>query len=621
MKKQVRLQPFLVVLASVLLCLSACQKDDVTTIEDTSVNQKGTIVNTVSVSDVPALQNFMATKMNGLPQKSAGSGSYVETSFGKIPLENVMEVIDIDDNTNYTFKIYPDNPTPHTFYNLIVNPSKDGSDPVALVLEYKMTKEFASDLFFGRKRIDEFEGEINKYSLDTFINQGISKSVDLPCPCAEVNVSSDTSNTLGGGFGGGSGSGTDDSDPDNTGESGDPYTGGTSTGGTNGGGGGCKIRVVLECSGGSRDLPPDWPQGPICVTTGIFIDCPASKSNIAKTEDCPITDTGDCPNTTGEFGINELDLVEFLEITDFKVRFALFFDANQDLVNTMGNFLWRFKSDATTVEIAREANNEIAEDFAYEEITKEQAIAIINSEEFLTQITVQIEDPCQKLIVADAKNVNSDINTLLFSIFDTDNSKVDLQYIEDDLNELGTTGIYPDCSSGRCLYTVRLDKDYLSQGTDLSIVTTVIHENIHAILSFAAHNNLLDYNEDATLAELAEVYAIFMASTDVLQIRETGDTTVDLQHKYIANLVEQISNAAKIYGEQRGYDFDDDFYDAIAWTGLTGIESFHEIIQEEEKRDEIIAILIAEESNEPSEYGSASATPKGSPASEYEECE
>ncbi|WP_378180893.1 Tox-REase-5 domain-containing protein [Aquimarina sp. SS2-1] len=384
MKHYLKLVTQYICVLFVLCCFVSCQQEELEIPVENSAIEKGTIRNMVDAKDVPALQSFVANKMKGLPQKSSGSGTYVETSFGQIPLENITEVIDLDGNTNYTFKIYPNNPEPNTFYNLIVNPSVDGDELVAFVLEYKMTEELANGLFFGQKTMDSFDGTINKYSLDTFLNSGIAKSADLPCPCSEVNVYND--NSLGG-TGGGSGSG-DSGDSDSTGDDGgDPYDNGSSTGGTNAGGGGCRIRLVIECRG-SRDLPPWWPQGSNCITTGIIIDCPANKSGIAKTSDCPISDTGDCPINNGEFGVDDYQLVEFLNITDRNLRMQLLFDANQDLVNASGNFLWIFKDNPEQLETAKASTIEILNQFVNDVITKQDAIKLLESTENIETVKV-----------------------------------------------------------------------------------------------------------------------------------------------------------------------------------------------------------------------------------------
>lgn len=360
-----------VMLLFLLVGICSCQKEEL--IHKDPIN--ASVTNRVSVKDVPILQEFVTNKMKGLPQKSLGNSTYVETPFGQIPLENITEVIDNSGNRNYTFKIYPNNPEPHTFYNLIVNPSANDDDLVSFVLEYKMEEKFATDYLFGEKLISEFQGEINKYSVDTFLNKSITKSADLPCPCSEIDIS-DNSNNLGG-PGGGSSGGFDDSNPDDSG-SGTGGNGGSS-GSSSGGGGGCSVHVVVDCVE-QRGIPRwGFSGGWVCFPVATIVNCTSNKSLQKTADDCPVNDEGDCPNNNGEFGVNDYELVDFLNITERQVRMALLFNPNNDLAQEIGDFLWRFKDSEVGLNTAKEISKDLAEIFVAGEMDKEYIKFILQS--------------------------------------------------------------------------------------------------------------------------------------------------------------------------------------------------------------------------------------------------
>lgn len=624
MKKQIRLRSLLIVVTTALLSMFSCQKDDLVDIEDSATANKRTIIKHVSAKDIPVLQNFIATKMNGLPQKSAGNGSYVETPFGEIPLENVTEVLDQEGYKNYTFKIHPKNPKANILYNLVVAPTSDGDEFTAYVLEYIMGDTFATQLFFREKYMGEFEGEVNKYPLEIFLNKNFSKTSELPCPCAEITPVSGGF----GGFGGGSGSGTGDSgDTDDSGDgtNSNPSGNGTATGGTNAGGGGCKIRLVIECSGGDRDLPPYWPQGAVCVTTGIFIDCPASKSNISKTGDCDISNEGSCPDTDGTFGVVSSDLADFLELSGNDRR-ILTFEPNQDIADATGSFLWKFKDNEALLANAKEVANAIVDSWLDDTMTKEQAIATLESEDLYYSITVQIEDKCQKQIVEDAIKTDSPLGEVVKRLFDVEvdgnGRDFDLIVSQADLDGANAETKPVNCVGNSCHIPVKLDLTYLGRATDLAIARTVIHESVHATLLYLLEKNHITASDpDADLGLLAVLYANWRAANDDAIVSQVFE---ERQHIAMTELVDDMATALQAYGQSLGYNLSFSYCRKLTWSSrsLRETTNFTRTFPNASDRTDIETIGLAESFNQTlgNHNGTSNINPQGIPANERENC-
>ena len=60
----------------------------------------------------------------------------IVTPLGIVPMEDVLQVIDGEGNTNYSFRIVPEDLTSLSVYNLIIHQGPDGEEPIAYIMEY-----------------------------------------------------------------------------------------------------------------------------------------------------------------------------------------------------------------------------------------------------------------------------------------------------------------------------------------------------------------------------------------------------------------------------------------------------------------------------------------------------
>ena len=135
-----------------LLVFTNCQEEEITESNiESFIDNIGNVdqtlkITTIDVKDVPSLGKFLDSKMPKSNTKSNDSGNYIETAFGNIPLEDVMQVIDTLGNTNHTFRIIPNIWKPNNFYNLIVHNNPDLSEPISYVLHYELDTDYAQAL-------------------------------------------------------------------------------------------------------------------------------------------------------------------------------------------------------------------------------------------------------------------------------------------------------------------------------------------------------------------------------------------------------------------------------------------------------------------------------------------
>lgn len=188
---------------------------------------------------------------------------------------------------------------------------------------------------------------------------------------------------------------------------------------------------------------------------------------------------------------------------------------------------------------------------------------------------------CQAKVVIDAYSACSDLNNVFLSIFEG-SDRYNIKYMnaadlgDEDANAItkyaGTT-VSPN---GTITYniTITFKNNYLNTATDLSIVRTAIHENIHAILMYLAMVDFLNeeyipIDDNLTYQQLLKAYSDKM--------EELGTYTYlpfngNLHHGFMADFINDIAETLKAYGISKGYNLSDQFYNDMAWGGLTHIE-------------------------------------------------
>ena len=95
-----------------------------------------------------------------------------------------------------------------------------------------------------------------------------------------------------------------------------------------------------------------------------------------------------------------------------------------------------------------------------------------------------------------------------------------------------------------------LDEDYVENATSLAIARTIIHESIHAFLSYAYHE---DTENEATFSILFDNYT-----------RIQGYNTNDAQHELMYQFTEALGESLSSWD---GHRLNDEYYENLAWSG------------------------------------------------------
>lgn len=205
--------------------------------------------NIKELADVPEVKSFLENKLgkqNGASWQTnkGGNGTLVQTPFGQIPLEHILEVLDTTGRTNYTFRVLPNTYFENRFYNLIVHKNENKGKMSAFVLEYEMTDAYAAAYRQGNADFSTFSGSIRRYTLDGFLQSGKSAKTNKTMFCSEedTNPTEDTEECeeipLVEGISTWENNDTDDGNTGSPGGNGSPTNGDPSNSGSPGSGGG-----------------------------------------------------------------------------------------------------------------------------------------------------------------------------------------------------------------------------------------------------------------------------------------------------------------------------------------------------------------------------------------------
>jgi len=299
---------YLLLVITFILLFINCEKEN--TFEPIQNIEKESTYNvkTVNLSEIPLIRDFLLDKTNDNLFKST------EIDGAIFDDDNIMEVIDTLNNTNYSFKfVYPNTPV-GTFYNLVVGKTPEGENKTPYVLKY-VCNDVSLDAFIDSNfNFGSFKGTMSIHKYSDFFELGSILKIDPNCspnydengdpiPCDTTGI--DGSSTGSSGGGGDETNDTGGSNDTSYNSTGDPNPGpdgsdsgssSTSDSGSDGssGGSGASPCVSSECY-------PSWDDcqeyivviNPDCLNNDGQI-APSDDNNISSKagEDCPECPTG-----------------------------------------------------------------------------------------------------------------------------------------------------------------------------------------------------------------------------------------------------------------------------------------------------------------------------------------
>tara|TARA_A100000171_G_scaffold44060_1_gene46570 strand:- start:1577 stop:3490 length:1914 start_codon:yes stop_codon:yes gene_type:complete len=204
---------------SILLLFVAfgCQTDDL----EVQPNPSEISLSYVSADDIPDVMDQLGQKLNFSKDTRGSSNSgQALTSIGKINIENIFQVIDTLNNTNYTFLVEKDiRDRSFSFTNLVIKKKEDGTYDSPYLLTYTPGKEALPAFIESGFDMKSFTGTVQKRYVNK-VYSGTSNQANLesssdpypgdqPCPGEQYS----------GGSTGGGGTYSDPPNPNNGGGS------------------------------------------------------------------------------------------------------------------------------------------------------------------------------------------------------------------------------------------------------------------------------------------------------------------------------------------------------------------------------------------------------------------
>jgi len=212
----------------------------------------------------------------------------------------------------------------------------------------------------------------------------------------------------------------------------------------------------------------------------------------------------------------------------------------------------------------------------FEESLTAEDIAINNIEDIMTgeqpdNIEPLIKNPCQSTIITNVYSQCSDLSTAIVDLYAGDRT-YNLRYktvssLPNNANALTTyDGDFTDINDAFVYnFSVLFRKSYINNATDVSIARTTIHENIHALLLYLSKSHsITPISINPTYNQLLDAY---MDAKSVPN-NDTG------HHNFMLGFVNDIAAQLKSYGISKGYSLSDQFYNSMAWAGLTNTPTF-----------------------------------------------
>ncbi|WP_411031667.1 hypothetical protein [Spongiimicrobium sp. 3-5] len=166
--------------AFLFLLFLSCETESLQLDKVQETGRSNVLVEQVDFSAVPELSQVLSDASG----KSNIARSYSKKGDSKFWLDeqDVLKLRDSVNNESYTIVIHTDEPSPTTFYNLVVTKRADGNPIVPFVVEYNFNNGNISS--FAEDDNKEFDGTVNIYSFTEFSQAtGLNSKSGNPVAC------------------------------------------------------------------------------------------------------------------------------------------------------------------------------------------------------------------------------------------------------------------------------------------------------------------------------------------------------------------------------------------------------------------------------------------------------
>lgn len=164
--------------------------------------------------------------------------------------------------------------------------------------------------------------------------------------------------------------------------------------------------------------------------------------------------------------------------------------------------------------------------------------------------------PCMQTILNDVKNLSLGSAAHVIQRFSGAIPGYNWEVKDGTLPSLENAATSTNFNTSLGIVTTTFDASKFVTATDLSVARTILHESIHAYVVAVTYNTLTDPVQRQTLLG-----------------PDWGSVFLNYGHDYITNnYLGPIADALEEFGRNRGYSFTRQFYEDLAWGGLTNYQ-------------------------------------------------
>ena len=192
-------------------------------------------------------------------------------------------------------------------------------------------------------------------------------------------------------------------------------------------------------------------------------------------------------------------------------------------------------------------------------------------------IDQSLKDTCAESIIIDfiLKDFSNPFNNnpLINRTFDklsSQPSDINIIYKAENIGGNGTTlPAQLNSSTGKWDIVVKIDTDLISNGTQIAVAKTILHESIHAYLRYLQKQNPTVFHTNSDFTDLVAAFQVYSDNSYA-------------QHVYMAGLIQEMGQQLSDYainnlnypdtGSSYPSGSISEFYEAISWSGIALID-------------------------------------------------
>jgi hypothetical protein len=586
-----------ILLIGISFLMTNCETEKIVLPNNSQLNQSATEIDYVNSDVATQAVNAIASLTGESSFKNSNSSKTLNYKKSYIDLNAILKVKNAEGITNYSFNIVVENAPINEFYNVVVRESTNGTVKEPYVIKYVVNQDALAVFLANNKNFRYFKGKKYILSFNHFfdnINGLSNKSSNDLCSDEEVIPIDNTPTGVDGNFYNISGGNFLQTNPNYYNYTSSVVPGNsfllylnsfnttTQTVTSHVATISNTVVPVSVTSAPATIIQVNTPVTIISKVTGsIYLTSVLITTNTSGLTDCFMRTTKTYSNNTSTTETTAIDCLPttdnpFLDKSSIKSKTATCIDPTGEVgvnlsssaIATITNCIkdlsldqFKYINDPLNAIKTAKIKNFLDQNGCNDETSTFVKMAIDAYDnnggevDWANRIIDTNLKPCMKSILTNLKFLTKGMSYIITKF---KGNEPGYNWILKDGSLFGATGQTSqsyDRITGAV--TTTFDSQAWKSATDLSWARTMLHESIHAYI-------VASFGSDYTLAE--NTFSDFMND----YIHNKYPTRNDTDHaEFVRNYVNDIAISLEEYGIKNGYNLDIQFYQELAWGGLT----------------------------------------------------